>query len=231
MLEIEFLNSSVIQINRKCKSYLISLVILLKENLLITKPLYFGDISRKAYEKLYSPEIHKVVDGYIVISSAANVKIKIEGQHIVDYRVLSESEVKEFKRSLPKKSHSYVNAKILSSVNYSWLIITIDRRIILIRYNANEVEYEKIEILGKEGLFIDLRIDFDTVPRGLFCYELRHDDDGKGDPVTLENKVFVNFYGTVILKEAIDFNKDDFIDIEYSINYLCEYITLSDFIS
>lgn len=98
------------------------------------------------------------------------------------------------------------------------------------RYNASEIEYEKIVILGKEGLFIDLRIDFDTVPRGLFCYELRHDDDGRGDPVTLENRVAVNFYGTVILKEAIDFNKGSFINIEDSINYLCEYITLNDFI-
>lgn len=119
MLDIEFLNSSAIRINRKCKSYLISLIILLEENLLITKPLYFGDISRKAYDKLYSPEIHNVADGYIVISSPADIKIKIEGQSIIEYKVLSNSEVKEFKKSLPKKLHSYVNPKILSSVNYS----------------------------------------------------------------------------------------------------------------
>ena len=43
------------------------------------------------------------------------------------------------------------------------------------RENAKEIKWEKVEVLGKDGLFTDCRVDGDTVPDGYTMYEIRHD--------------------------------------------------------
>lgn len=55
------------------------------------------------------------------------------------------------------------------------------------------------------GEFIDLRIDPATIPEGKYWYHLRHGDDGDWTaPVTIENRVIVNFCGTFITDEPIE---------------------------
>lgn len=54
------------------------------------------------------------------------------------------------------------------------------------------------------GMISYSRIIHDTIPNGYNCYEIRHDDGSKGDPVTVEAQVFVNFYGTFITKDVIN---------------------------
>ena len=46
------------------------------------------------------------------------------------------------------------------------------------RYNAMEETFTEVRVLGKPALFHDLRIDRSTVPKGLYLYEVRHDDEG-----------------------------------------------------
>ena len=53
------------------------------------------------------------------------------------------------------------------------------------RYNAMEETFTEVRVLGKPALFHDLRIDRSTVPKGLYLYEVRHDDEGWGDPVQI----------------------------------------------
>ena len=53
------------------------------------------------------------------------------------------------------------------------------------RYNAMEEIFTEIEVLGKPALFHDMRIDRNTVPKGLYLYEIRHDDKGWGNPVRI----------------------------------------------
>lgn len=51
------------------------------------------------------------------------------------------------------------------------------------------------------GWFSDFRVK-DT-PKGFKTYELRHSDDDDTIPVTIENKVNVNFFGTFITEENV----------------------------
>ena len=71
------------------------------------------------------------------------------------------------------------------------------------RFKANEVSWEKVRVLDKEGLFSDLRIEKDSIPEGYLMYEIRHDDNGWGEPVEIALGVLVNFFGTVIVKEPL----------------------------
>ena len=45
------------------------------------------------------------------------------------------------------------------------------------RYNAMEERFEEIEVLGKPALFHDMRLERNTIPKGLYLYEVRYDDD------------------------------------------------------
>ena len=48
------------------------------------------------------------------------------------------------------------------------------------------------------ALFSSGRIQKDSVPEGFYCYEVRHDDEGRGIPCELSAHILVNFWGTVI---------------------------------
>jgi hypothetical protein len=69
------------------------------------------------------------------------------------------------------------------------------------RYKANEVSWEKVEVMGKECLFSSLRIDRESIPEGYFMYEIRHDDEDWGEPIQIGEWVMVNFFGTLLSKE------------------------------
>ena len=56
-----------------------------------------------------------------------------------------------------------------------------------------------------EGLFTDVRIDPATIPEGKHMYHIRHSDNDWGAPRTIEPRVVVNFFGTVILDKEIEF--------------------------
>lgn len=66
------------------------------------------------------------------------------------------------------------------------------------RLDAMKEVFEEVTVLGKPMLFTCCRIDRSTVPHGLYMYEVRHDDDGRGDPVQIGKWVMVNHWGTLI---------------------------------
>jgi hypothetical protein len=66
------------------------------------------------------------------------------------------------------------------------------------RYDARKETYEEIEIFDTLALFSSGRIQKDSVPEGFYCYEVRHDDEGRGIPCELSAHILVNFWGTVI---------------------------------
>ena len=71
------------------------------------------------------------------------------------------------------------------------------------RENAMTGIYEEVTVLGKPMLFTDLRIDRATVPKGLYMYEVRYDDDNCGDPAQIANWVMVNHLGTLISRKPL----------------------------
>lgn len=71
-------------------------------------------------------------------------------------------------------------------------------------------EYQQIELLGKPALFTNARLTDADIPQGLYCYHLRHSDDG-GRFCSVKPRVGVNHGGSVITKEPIDFGKQGYI--------------------
>lgn len=45
------------------------------------------------------------------------------------------------------------------------------------RYDAMTEDFEEITVFNKPALFTNIRIDKATVPKGLYMYEVRHNDD------------------------------------------------------
>jgi len=48
-----------------------------------------------------------------------------------------------------------------------------------------------------------------------YMYYLRHDEDNWTIPVMLERFVLVNFFGTVFMKEPVDFGTENYIDVKH----------------
>jgi demethoxyubiquinone hydroxylase (CLK1/Coq7/Cat5 family) len=81
------------------------------------------------------------------------------------------------------------------------------------QYNAMDLDYAPVSLFDKPALFTNARIDRDTVPDGLYAYDIRHGDDG--DAATVEKAVRVNHMGTVITAEPLDFGEADYIPLDY----------------
>lgn len=96
--------------------------------------------------------------------------------------------------------------------------------------DAREGRYEHIEIFGKPALFTNLRIDSNSIPKGLYCYDLRGSDHDAGNPITIEPKVIVNHAGTVLVPSKIDIpEKQGFLKLKNGLNFLGEELTLEEF--
>ena len=83
------------------------------------------------------------------------------------------------------------------------------------RYQANELRYEQATVLEKEAIFTELRVLRDSVPKGFSCYEVRHDDEGWGNPVEIAKGILVNFYGTLLVQgnlEQVEKEGDCFLE-------------------
>lgn len=95
----------------------------------------------------------------------------------------------------------------------------------------NKHEFELIEICGKHALFSDDRLPADEIPEGLYKYELRSGDEHIY--ATLEEKVGVNFSGTILSKVPFDLGSDEYIDLleqpdDYP-DFLDEYMGTDEF--
>ena len=71
------------------------------------------------------------------------------------------------------------------------------------RYKADELSYERVQVFGKTGFFTNERIQRDSVPEGIYQYEVRHDDCCQGIPCEVAKGVLVNFWGTLLMTEEL----------------------------
>jgi hypothetical protein len=83
------------------------------------------------------------------------------------------------------------------------------------RNDAMQEQYERVTVLGLPMLFTNSRIDRETVPKELFLYEVRHDDDQQGDPVQLGKWIMVNHWGTLISNKPVKLEPSPSIDNAY----------------
>ena len=84
-------------------------------------------------------------------------------------------------------------------------------------------EFAPVEIAGRKALLSDVRISREDIPNGLYLYDLMEDENGYA--AIIENHVFCNYYGTIIVGEEIPF--ENFYDIsgldnDEGLNYLPE---------
>lgn len=82
------------------------------------------------------------------------------------------------------------------------------------RYNAMQETFEEITVLGKPALVSSIRLHRNTIPKGLYMYEVRHDDEGCGEPVQIANQIMVNHFGTIITREPIQLDVNGYLDID-----------------
>ncbi len=78
----------------------------------------------------------------------------------------------------------------------------------------NREKFQEVELLGHRGIFTDLRVDQETVPVGVYCYELRHGDDDSF-PATVEQNVTVNYFGAVVMAEKLELSKEGHLMLSY----------------
>lgn len=79
-------------------------------------------------------------------------------------------------------------------------------------HNPNYELFEPIKYKGIPCLFTDIRIDRTKLPKGVYCYETMHDDDGKGLISVISHHIHINFWGTVLTTNPIKLN-NDYIDV------------------
>ena len=82
-----------------------------------------------------------------------------------------------------------------------------------LQYNAMEEKFEEITMFGKPALFHDMRIDRNSVPKGMYLYEVRGDDDGR-NPAQIAKGVMDNHFGSIIVREPIKLPPDGYLDID-----------------
>ena len=86
----------------------------------------------------------------------------------------------------------------------------------MIKVDARREQFEQVEVLGKSVLFTDLRVDRDTVPEGLRCYELRHTDADWGAPCELARGIMVNFMGTILTNDPYQLPPEGWLQVNES---------------
>lgn len=69
--------------------------------------------------------------------------------------------------------------------------------------DAMQESFEDVTVLDVPMLFTCLRVDRSTVPKGLYMYEVRHDDGQQGDPMQLGKWIMENHFGTLISNRPI----------------------------
>lgn len=93
--------------------------------------------------------------------------------------------------------------------------------------------YDVVDVDGRLCLFTNMRLDRDTIPKGLYCYDVRDSDSLDGSFAEVKPFVFVNHWGTIISWEEIELNGDGsyfpkeepyFVGIQLSLK---EYVQVS----
>lgn len=87
------------------------------------------------------------------------------------------------------------------------------------KYKTGDCNWLPAIVFGKAALITYDRIEECTIPDGLYKYEVSYED---GVPARVARGVWVNFYGTILVKEELDFHgcsyryidkKEEFIEL------------------
>ena len=98
--------------------------------------------------------------------------------------------------------------------------------------NESKHEFMLADFLSKHVLFTEDRLKAEEIPEGLYKYEFR--SGAEYTYATLEEKVGVDFSGTILSKVPFDLGKDEYIDLENEIDGIPDFLdvkmSVSEFI-
>lgn len=78
-------------------------------------------------------------------------------------------------------------------------------------------------------LFTSARVDRKTVPKDLFCYDVRHDDDCQGIACEIKPYVAVNHWGTILTRTEIPMAEGGRYYPKEDMNYFGETLTVEEY--
>lgn len=140
-----------------------------------------------------------------------------DGERIEEYYPESEMDRLEFAASvldiqLEEDCGLYLNASETEYINIEY-----------------DDEYELIELFGQPALFTNNRITDVDIPKGMYCYHIRHGDEGEF--VSIEKRTKVNHAGSVVTREPIDLGEQGYISFteETSPDFKGEIMSLYEF--
>ncbi len=96
--------------------------------------------------------------------------------------------------------------------------------------DARKESFFLVDTDGYICLFTNMRLDRDTIPAGLYCYDVR-DADCDGTFAEIQPFVLVNHWGTIISKEPIPLNEYGCYWPEQEEFYLPPSVTLDAFVN
>ena len=104
--------------------------------------------------------------------------------------------------------------------------------------DVRKEQFEVVTVLDKPMLFACCRVDRSTVPKGLYVYDVRHDDDQTGLPVQIGDHILVNHWGTLISNQPISLEQSPSsgraykdIDPENDWNYEGYAVSLTEYLA
>lgn len=95
--------------------------------------------------------------------------------------------------------------------------------------DAKKETFEFVMLDAYPVLFTSARIDRKTVPKDLFCYDVRHDDDCQGIACEIKPYVAVNHWGMILTKTEIPMAEDGRYYPKEDMNYLGETLTVEEY--
>ena len=96
--------------------------------------------------------------------------------------------------------------------------------------DARQESFELVMLDDYMVLFTCARIERNTVPENLFCYDVRHDDNCQGLACEVRNRVLCNHWGTILSKTEIPLEDDGGYYPEEGINYLGECLDVEEYL-
>ena len=95
--------------------------------------------------------------------------------------------------------------------------------------NTGKENFELAMLDDYAVLYTGSRIDRNTVPKNLFCYDVRHDDDCRGIACEIKPYVAVNHWGTILTKTEIPMTEGGSYYPREDMNYLGETLTVEEY--
>lgn len=86
-------------------------------------------------------------------------------------------------------------------------------------FNAAEELYELCELDGKPVAFTNMCLNRQTVPTGLYCYDVRDSDNCDGSCAEVKPHIMVNHWGTILCKSPFELDEHGSYYPQEDMNY------------